>query len=81
MELPDPIYNEGAVEGISGFAEMPSDTAILKFVGREGYEGAWRGVTIRGMMWHFSSIAAGLMADNLPAEVKEYIKAAGKTLR
>lgn len=67
-----PTYSETAN---SGFDIVPSGAATFSFRGRSGYKNVWRVNPRAGIQWYFANIAAGLMADRCPAEVKAYLQA------
>jgi hypothetical protein len=48
-------------------------TAGLLFAGRTGYSGVWQMAPNGGVMWYFSSIACGLLAEKVPAEARTYL--------
>jgi len=60
------------------FKNITSGLCLLDYVGDVNYIGAWKESETGGIMWYFSSIAAGLMAKALPAEVKTYLQTAIK---
>ncbi|AJQ29004.1 hypothetical protein [Pelosinus fermentans] len=59
-------------------AEVKSGTAVLRYAGCQGYEGAWRQSPATGIEWRSGSMACGLMAAKFPIEAGQYIRTAIK---
>lgn len=51
-------------EAIAGFHEQESGTAVIVYIGRDTYEGAWKPAYTNGIRWYFANLGIGWLAKS-----------------
>lgn len=79
----EPAIPSYAYEEVTGFHEQTVGTAVITFIGTEGYEGAWKTAYFKGINWYFSNLGIGWLAKSqnklsseLATEMLNHIKSA-----
>jgi hypothetical protein len=82
LSATEPTLPSYSYELHNGFHEQESGTAVVAYIGKDTYEGAWREAYMSGVNWYFANLGIGwlaksnsALAQSLAAEMLNHIRA------